>query len=119
MCKKGMQVKGARILLMGFTFKENCPDMRNTKVIDIYHALQEYSVEQTLYDPWVNSQEAKQAYEVQIETDFSQIKRKYQVIILCVAHQQFQSLPIQELLSEGGILYDVKGHFRDIATDSL
>lgn len=119
MCKKGMQVKGARILLMGFTFKENCPDMRNTKVIDIYHALQEYSVEQTLYDPWVNSQEAKQAYEVQIETDFSQIKRKYQVIILCVAHQQFQSLPIQELLSEGGILYDVKGHFRDIATDGL
>jgi UDP-N-acetyl-D-galactosamine dehydrogenase len=106
MLKKGVQVVGSNILLLGFTFKENCPDVRNTKVIDIVHTLNDYNVHVTIFDPWVNPDEVQHAYQVNVVTEFP--KAQYDAIILAVAHQSFSSLNLTSYLKETGVLYDVK-----------
>ncbi len=112
MNQKGLTAYNARILLLGFTFKENCPDIRNTKVIDIYRSLETYSPYVQIYDPWVSKEEAKHEYGVTVETAWNAIKdTQYDAIILCVNHTCFSDIPMDELLMPDGVLYDVKGKY--------
>lgn len=112
MNKKGIMVKDANILILGITFKENCPDVRNTKVVDIYQTLLEYSNNIKVYDPWANPEIVKKRYDINIEQDFESIKNeKYDTIILAVSHNDFLNIDIRSLLRDrvNGIVYDVKG----------
>ena len=109
MTKKSIQVNGARILIMGLAFKENCPDVRNTKVVDIYRELLDYNCEVDIYDPWINSEEALHEYGVQMLQKLD--GQKYHGIILAVAHQQFKEMGIEKIRSFGkskNVLYDLK-----------
>lgn len=107
MLKKGIQVLNSNILLLGFTFKENCPDVRNTKVIDIYRTLQEYNVNITVYDPWANPDIAKCEYGIDIVNELP--TAKFDSAIMAVAHNEFSELNIDSLLKEHHVIYDVKG----------
>lgn len=107
---KGVPVKDARILILGFSFKENCPDIRNTKVVDIYHTLREYTPNITLYDPWVDPAKALGEYGIEIENSKMKIeKSQFDVAILAVAHDAFLSLDLRALVPQPGVIYDVKG----------
>ena len=107
MNKKGVMVKDAKILILGITFKENCPDIRNTKVVDIYHTLQEYTGNITVCDPWAASDRVEKEYGIgvvgQVPAD------KFDAVILAVSHKEFLDLDVRSLVREGGVVYDVKG----------
>ena len=107
MNKKGVLVKDANILLLGITFKENCPDIRNTKVVDIYHTLKEYTNDITIYDPWANKAEVKHEYNIDIDNTI--VDTKYDAIILAVAHKEYADLNIRTYIKDNGVIYDVKG----------
>lgn len=107
MLKKGVQVLGANILILGFTFKENCPDVRNTKVVDIVKALKEYNLNITIYDPWANPEIAKEEYGIEIINVLP--KARYHALVLAVAHDEFLELNINSLLLDNYVIYDVKG----------
>ncbi len=106
MLKKGIQVLNSNILILGFTFKENCPDVRNTKVVDIYHTLTDYNTNVTIYDPWANPAIAEREYGVTVHNQCPQ--GKYDAIILAVAHNQFKTLNIDALKKDTTVVYDVK-----------
>lgn len=108
MNKKGILVKDARILILGVTFKENCPDIRNTKVVDIYETLSEYTGNITIYDPQVNVAEVKHEYDIEITNSLSQ-GETYDAVILAVAHNEFLNLDVKALVDSHGVIYDVKG----------
>ena len=111
MNKKGVIVKDARILLLGVTFKENCPDIRNTKVVDIYHTLEEYTENIVVYDPWANAGHVKHEYGIALtEKSYDELKGQFDAVILCVAHNEFKDKNVRELLrdKERGVVYDVK-----------
>lgn len=107
MNKKGILVKDANILILGITFKENCPDIRNTKVVDIHRALNEYSSNITIYDPWADKDGVKSEYGLGIVSELP--KNKFDTIILAVSHKQFLSLDLSLLRKANSVLYDVKG----------
>ena len=112
MNKKGVMVKGAKILLLGFTFKENCPDIRNTKIIDIYSTLAEYTSNITVFDPWANAEKVKVEYGIKLCTEqLENLKKQFDTVILCVAHKEFQQYCIRDFLKDAnaGVVYDVKG----------
>lgn len=112
MNRKGLTVYNARILLLGFTFKENCPDIRNTKVSDIYRSLRVYTPFIRIYDPWVKADDAAREYNLTVETEAEAVfGTAYDAIVLCVNHTCFQNIPVEKLLKPEGILYDVKGKF--------
>jgi len=106
MLKKGIQVLGSQILILGFTFKENCPDVRNTKVIDIYNALKEYNLNISVYDPWANPAIAMREYDVEVLNNLPD--KKFDTAILAVAHKQFIDLDVLSLLKDNHVVYDVK-----------
>mgnify|MGYP000698333820 FL=1 len=106
MLKKGIQVLGSHILILGFTFKENCPDVRNTKVVDIVKALKEYNVNITIYDPWANPAIAKKEYNIDIATELPQ--EKFDAAVVAVAHKEFMTLDIECLLNKKHVVFDVK-----------
>lgn len=108
MNKKGLLVKDSKILVLGITFKENCPDIRNTKVVDIYTSLEEYTKNITIYDPWANKESVKHEYNIDIVNELSD-NEKFDAVILAVAHNQFKGLDVESLLVENGVVYDVKG----------
>lgn len=118
MNKKGVMVKDAKILLLGITFKENCPDIRNTKIVDIYATLKEYTNNITVYDPWANVAGVKHEYGIDIVKELP--VEKFDAVILCVAHKQFLTLDVKSLVKEVGVIYDVKGLLsRDIIDGRL
>lgn len=106
MLKKGIQVLGSDIIILGFTFKENCPDVRNTKVIDIYKALQEYNVNATVYDPWANPDIVRHEYGIEVTNELP--KEKFDAAILAVAHKKFETLDVPALLNDNHAIFDVK-----------
>ena len=106
MLKKGIQVLNSNIIILGFTFKENCPDVRNTKIIDIYTALKEYNINITIYDPWADPAIAKHEYGVDIINELP--TEKYDAAVLAVAHDKFKELDIRALLKDKSVIYDVK-----------
>ena len=119
MNKKGVLVKDAKILLLGITFKENCPDVRNTKIVDIYHTLEEYTKNITIFDPWANGDHVKHEYGLDIMNELP-AGEKYDAVILGVAHKEFLELDVKSLVKEGGVIYDVKGILpRDIVDGRL
>ena len=109
MTKKRIHIEDANILIMGLTFKENCPDLRNTRVIDLVHAFESFNCNVDIYDPWVDKQKAQQEYNIQpIDTPEND---KYDAIILAVAHNEFKELSLEQIMALGKqnhILYDVK-----------
>lgn len=108
MNKKDMMVKDAEILILGFTFKENCPDIRNTKVIDIYHTFAEYTSRITVYDPWADAEKVRKEYGIKVVNTLPE-KAAYDAVILAVAHQCFLEKDVRAWAREGGVIYDVKG----------
>lgn len=108
MNKKGLLVKDAKILILGITFKENCPDIRNTKVVDIYTSLEEYTKNVTVYDPWANKENVKREYDIDIVSELP-ADEKFDAVILAVAHNQFKELDIKSSVVDNGVVYDVKG----------
>ena len=110
MNKKGVIVKDAHILLLGITFKENCPDIRNTKVVDIYHTFREYTSNITVYDPWAKQENVSCEYGVDIVTSgLDNLKGMFDAVVLCVAHKEFLNFNVRSLLKNNGVVYDVKG----------
>lgn len=111
MNKKGILVKDAKILILGITFKENCPDIRNTKIVDIYTTLCEYTHNIVVYDPWANAEQVKKEYNIEIiNSCYEQLKGKFDSIILGVSHNEFKNQNIRDLLrTQEGVVYDVKG----------
>lgn len=107
MNKKGIVVKDAKILLLGITFKENCPDIRNTKVVDIYSTLAEYTTNITVYDPWANASQVAHEYGIDVVNELP--SEKYDAVILAVAHKEFAELDISSMLNDNAVVYDVKG----------
>jgi UDP-N-acetyl-D-galactosamine dehydrogenase len=118
MIKKRIQVEGSKVLILGLSFKENCPDVRNTKVIDIVHELQEYNIEVDVYDPWVDNSAAQREYDI---TPVSEpIANQYDGIILAVAHHQFIQMGVDRIRALGKddhVLYDLKYVFATDETD--
>ena len=107
MNKKGVMVKDAQILILGITFKENCPDIRNTKVVDIYHTLAEYTNNIVVYDPWADAQHIRQEYGIDVLDELPE--GKFDAVILAVAHNEYLHLNVESLIKENGVVYDVKG----------
>ena len=107
MLKKGIQILDSNVLVMGFTFKENCPDVRNTKVIDIVKTLEAYNVNVTIYDPWANSAVAKHEYGVDIVDKLPVFQ--YDGIIMAVAHEKFSNIEFSSLMADNCVCFDVKG----------
>lgn len=109
MLKKGIQVLNSNVLVLGFTFKENCPDVRNTKVIDIVKTLREYNVNVTIYDPWANPKIVMHEYAVKVLNSLPEAK--YDAIILAVAHKEFVGINLNSFKASRAIVYDVKATF--------
>lgn len=108
MIQRDIKIKGARILMLGITFKENCPDIRNTKAIDVYHQLEGFSAKVDLLDPWADKAEVKHEYGIDIMNEASDISEKYDAVVLTVAHKEFLNVDLKSMLKSEGILYDVK-----------
>lgn len=126
MIKKDISVNNAKILMLGITFKENCPDVRNTKIVDVIAALEDYGTEVTVYDPWAKPAEVKHEYGLTChnrlpviasaakqshtgQEDQSDLTAKYDAIILGVAHKEFLELDLEKLKKDKAVVYDVKG----------
>ena len=107
MIQNDIKVKDSKILILGFTFKENCPDFRNTKIIDIYKELKSYGVKVTVYDPLLKKESVLQEYSINIVEIVEQ--KKYDSIILAVPHEEFSNLNLKDLLNENGVTVDIKG----------
>jgi UDP-N-acetyl-D-galactosamine dehydrogenase len=117
MMRKDLKVLDAKVLLLGFTFKENCPDIRNTRIIDIYNELRAFDIAVEVYDPWANAEEVKHEYGIDIMTgDVAPDCSAYSGIILGVAHKKFENLQIQKSPSQ--VVYDVKGILKKSQVDA-
>lgn len=102
MIKQGIQIKGSNILVLGITFKENCPDVRNTKVVDVIRELKEYNTNVTIYDPWANPEEVEHEYGLEIETKLP--NGKFDAVVLAVSHKEFDTVNFRSLLKSNGII---------------
>ena len=118
MVQKNIPVRGAKALLLGFTFKENCPDVRNTRVIDIYHDLIEFGLDVTVFDPWVDQEEVKREFGIIVSNKQSEITPNNSALILAVSHKQFKEMDISTLLAENSFVYDIKGFLDKEITDA-
>lgn len=117
MIKKCINVNGAEVLMLGVTFKENCPDVRNTKIVDVIAALEDYGVKVTTYDPWANPAEVKHEYGIESLTELPQTK--FDAIVLGVAHNEFLDIDLDSLKKDCAIVYDVKGIISDKSDNRL
>ena len=119
MNKKGVLVKDAKIIILGITFKENCPDIRNTKVVDIYHTLKEFTDNITIYDPWADADLVRKEYDIEI-TNILPENESFDAAILAVSHNEFSKLNLKSLMKKNSVIYDVKGFLdRDIIDGRL
>lgn len=115
MIKKGITINGAEILLLGVTFKENCPDVRNTRIVDVIHALEDYAVKVTTYDPWANPEEVHHEYG--LKTTQTLPAKQFDAVVLGVAHKEFLTLDLNTCKKSKAIVYDVKGILKDELID--
>lgn len=107
MIKKGVGVNGAEVLMLGITFKENCPDVRNTKIVDVIAALEDYGIKVTTFDPWANPNEVKHEYNIESTSELP--SKQFDALVLGVAHNEFKEIDLNRLRKTSSILYDVKG----------
>lgn len=115
--KKDIKINSAKVLILGFTFKENCPDVRNTRVIDIINELKTYNINLTIVDPIASINEVKHEYNLTIENEIP-INTKFDAIILSVAHNEFKNLLVKNYLNPSSVVYDVKGLFNKDLIDA-
>ncbi len=108
MVKKGVNVLGSRVLVLGITFKEDCPDVRNTKVVDVIHGLQEYGIDVCCYDPWANPSEVAHEYSLHSVQQLG-ASELFDAVVLAVAHKEFRTLDVKSKVKANGVIYDVKG----------
>ena len=106
MIKKGICVKMSNILVLGITFKENCPDIRNSKVVDVIRSLKDYETNVTIYDPWANAEEVKHEYGLDILTKMPE--EKFEAVVVAVTHKEFEQIDFSGVLKEYGVEYNVK-----------
>ena len=106
MIKHSLPVAGSNVLMLGITFKENCPDIRNTRAIDVFEELQSYKINVDVYDPWADKNEVKETFNIEL---LNEVKKKYHAIVLTVAHKEFGDLKLRKNLYVNGVIYDVKG----------
>lgn len=111
MLRNDLKIKDSKILILGVTFKENCPDVRNTKVIDIVNNLKGYKAKLTIYDPWVSPQEVMTEYDLEVTNTIP--NEKFDTIVLAVAHKEFLTISWREMLSQNGVLYDIKSVLKE------
>lgn len=111
MIKKGATIKGSNVLVLGITFKENCPDIRNSRAIDIIRELETYHVNVDVYDPWASSEEVKHEYDFDLICSNDDLKSNYDAIILAVSHKEFLEINIEDLKTESTVVFDVKSLF--------
>ncbi|PWK18643.1 nucleotide sugar dehydrogenase [Xanthomarina spongicola] len=108
MIKKGATIKGSKVLVLGITFKENCPDIRNSRVIDIIREFESYDVDVDVFDPWASSEEVKEEYNFDLICNKNDINNNYDAIVLAVSHNEFLEIDLQQLKSNIGVIFDVK-----------
>jgi UDP-N-acetyl-D-galactosamine dehydrogenase len=114
---KGQKIAGAKTLMLGITFKENCPDIRNSRVVDIYKELVDFGMDVDVYDPWANPAEVKHEHGIDLVT---KLASSYQAIVLTVAHTEFLDLPFAALKAENGVIFDIKSILsKDLADGRL
>ena len=106
MLKKGLCVKGSNILVLGITFKENCPDIRNSKVVDVIRSLKEYEANLTVSDPWANPEEVKHEYDLEVFTNIPE--KKFEAVVIAVTHKEFENIDFSGLIKTEGVVYRVK-----------
>jgi UDP-N-acetyl-D-galactosamine dehydrogenase len=117
MIKKGITINKAKLLMMGITFKENCPDVRNTKIVDVVHALEDYGIEVTIFDPWAKPEEVKHEYGLSTVSELP--LSTFDAIVLGVAHKEFIAIDFSKLKNSNGVLFDVKGILNEQADGRL
>lgn len=118
MINQGQVIKGSTALILGFTFKENCPDIRNTRVIDIYHELVQFGLSVEVYDPWADVEEVKAEYGLSIMNEIGE--KRYDAVILAVAHSEFLKLDFKRYYAEGTVVFDTKSFLnRDLVHSRL
>ena len=115
--KSKIKLEGLEILILGYTFKENCPDIRNSKVIEIINQLSKYDLDISVYDPWVNIDDLNKNISFRISNNL--IKKIYNIIILAVGHHQFYDINLDDISDKNSIIYDIKGFFGEKATHTL
>lgn len=108
MIKQGIRVKDANVLVLGITFKEDCPDIRNSRVIDIIEELKEYNTNVDVYDPWASSEEVKHEYGIDLRSSDNDLKDRYDAVVLAVGHKEFKEFNIDKLLADQNVVFDVK-----------
>ena len=108
MILKEIKVKNGNVLVLGITFKENCPDIRNSKVIDVISELEKYKLNVDVYDPWANVDDVKNEFGVELKSRLDQLKRTYDAIILTVAHNEFKNFNIDDHIADVSVVFDVK-----------
>ncbi|MDG1435059.1 MAG: nucleotide sugar dehydrogenase, partial [Saprospiraceae bacterium] len=116
MVKKDIKVKNSNVLMLGITFKENCPDIRNTKAIDVYNELLTYNTNVDVFDPWASKDEVNHEYGIEVLNDLP--NKKYDAIVLTVAHNEYKEIEINLLQAIDSVLYDVKGFFEKGMVDA-
>ncbi|MCF6132860.1 nucleotide sugar dehydrogenase [Flavobacterium wongokense] len=117
MIKKGVTINGAKLLMLGITFKENCPDVRNTKIVDVVHALADYGIQVTIFDPWAKPSEVEHEYKLITSTELP--SDTFDAIVLGVAHKEFTTIDLSKLKKSNGVLFDVKGVLTETADGRL
>lgn len=115
MIKKGMCVSNAKVLMLGITFKENTPDVRNTRVVDVIYALQDYGVEVSIYDPWAKTEEVMHEYGLEVLRDMP--KHKFDGVVMAVSHKEFKDIDLSSITNNISVIYDVKGTLKKGVAD--
>ncbi len=108
MLKKGLEIKNANVLVLGITFKENCPDIRNSRAIDVVRELQDYQMNIDVFDPWASPEEVKEEYGLDLISNIENTDKKYDAVIAVVAHNEFKNLDLEKYTNDNALIYDVK-----------
>ena len=117
MVQNEIKIKGSKVLVLGVTFKENCPDVRNTKVVDVVSNLESYGIDITIHDPWASPEEV--AHEYKLDCVKTPPKDTFDAIVLAVAHKEFLTMDLRSMLADHGIIYDVKGVLNEMGSKRL
>jgi UDP-N-acetyl-D-galactosamine dehydrogenase len=118
MIKKGISVNEANVLVLGITFKEDCPDIRNSRAIDIVNELKSYSINVNVFDPWASPEEVKHEYGIDLISDKKEINKKYDAVVIAVSHREFKELELNDFMKENHVKFDVKAMLGKDKTDS-
>ena len=118
MIKKGATIKGSRVLVLGITFKENCPDIRNSRVIDIIREFETYDVSVDVFDPWASAEEVHHEYGLDLICDAADLQTNYEGIVLAVSHNEFLGLDVMALKGDHGVVFDVKSLLPNSQSDA-